>query len=103
MVSGAQIETAGIVERETGSSAPAPAADAAKPAPSPIAQAKKPAPTPAPTAAAAPAPTGPLAVVPVIGQGKGVYKLEAGGAQVSLDPKRGQLRFKTPYGDITLD
>ena len=39
----------------------------------------------------------------IIGNNSGVFKLETPTTNVSLDPKRGQLRFKTPLGSLTFD
>ena len=99
----AMIRTADIGHSEPGT--PAPAARTPAPTPTPVAKAQEPAPAPAP-AAVAPADKGamePSSAEANIGNDSGVFKLETPTTNVSLDPKRGQLRFKTPLGSLTFD
>jgi outer membrane biosynthesis protein TonB len=113
----AQIATVG--EKEAAAPAPKPAEVAPVPAPAP-APANDPAPAPTPKVEkSAPAPsvvappdketkvepkrraqTPPA--LPRIGE-PGVFGLETPTTTVTLDPKRGSLRFKTPFGSLSLD
>jgi hypothetical protein len=88
----AMIQTAGIGESDPGTPAPATRAPAPAPAPAAVAPANEPKGRMEPSSSEA-----------NIGSDSGVFKLETPTTNVSLDPKRGQLRFKTPLGSLTFD
>jgi outer membrane biosynthesis protein TonB len=101
----AQIATVGDKE----AAAPAPKPTELDPVPTPAREVEKPAPAPStapppdkepkaePRGRMEPSPPKPRVGAP------GVFGLETPTTTVTLDPKRGSLRFKTPFGELNLD